>query len=170
MVFLVCVCFFFAGIFNDDGLFLKANIKTIRKIMALIYCYRWSCYSWRETTKSQPTFFFSLHSVCLFDTNELWKWCKWWNKTMKNRFVVHKMFPGARFDSVQWSWIARYSHTIPPHMQLSYAQQKSNIWCWCCCCCCCGGGDLLSSWAGESNRSWLFPFGSGVLFTNPIIP
>lgn len=131
--------------------------------MALIYCYRWSCYSWRETTKSQPTFF-SYYIL-------MWKWC--WkraedietnNETEIVLFYKKKWFR-SRFDSVQWSFSCFTGHIYFSHhnldgMQLSSAQQTRRprtIWC-----------------HSKSNRSWLFPFGEQAsvffsLFTIAII-
>lgn len=120
--------------------------------MALIYCYRWSCYSWREITKSQPNFSLSL-SLCVSLSQSLIPCESDVNVEINNEesFCFHKMFR-SRFDSVQWSCIA-YSHTIVLHAIIFTPNKRVT-------------SDAL---AGESNRSWLFPFCSAFVYTNAII-
>lgn len=99
--------------------------------MVLIYCYRWSCYSWREINKSQST----VYALCIRCVSvHPWSQCESdVNAEINNEesFCFHKLFR-SRFDSVQWSWHSIFSHHCVACNYL-FAQTKrvtSDALCW----------------------------------------
>lgn len=93
--------------------------------MALIYCYRWSCYSWRKTTKSEPTFLpVSFPSLTPSVRFPLWTWyggMKQWTAVLLFTKCSRSRMP-IRFGSMVLD--GNILTPFSPHMQLSYAQKR----------------------------------------------